>query len=202
MPTLTLTSARGNAANVQLLTSLSCVCFMQRVGQFYPAFLQSLCVNPAQINDFLPCGSFRGRSSSLDRCRTWLSGSRLSRLCCRRTQSGWRLRDGGKKRRYALISFSVWTRRSAFRESAFIKLGDLQRDRDILTLYESSPKTLDPSHNADQQRLSFDPLCPVNSHIFHSFSGNPDDISVSTGWSELCTMSKLIFICKCLKGIT
>lgn len=44
-----------------------------------------------QMIESLPCGSFRGRSSSPGRCRTWPSGFHHARLCCRRTQSGWRL---------------------------------------------------------------------------------------------------------------
>lgn len=46
----------------------------------------------------LPCGSFRGRSSSLDRCRTWPSGSHRARLCCRRTQFYWRLSRRTRRR--------------------------------------------------------------------------------------------------------
>lgn len=39
----------------------------------------------------LPCGSFRGRSSWLARCRMWPSGSGHAHPCGRRTPSSWRL---------------------------------------------------------------------------------------------------------------
>lgn len=76
------------------LQSQHLFCMMNAAWRFVTSVssvLSSFAVNPAHIKDFLPCGSSRGRFSSLDHCRKWPSGSHHARLCCRRTRSCWRL---------------------------------------------------------------------------------------------------------------